>query len=32
MLMLNVAVGDKITITAEGGDASDAVEALAKLI
>ena len=32
MLMLKVAVGDKITITAEGDDASDAVEALAKLI
>ena len=32
MLMLKVAVGDKITITAEGDDASDAVETLAKLI
>ena len=32
MLMLKVAVGDKITITAEGDDAKDAVEALAKLI
>ena len=32
MLMLKAAVGDKITITAEGDDASDAVEALAKLI
>ena len=32
MLMLKVAVGDKITITAEGDDASDAVEAIAKLI
>ena len=32
MLMLKVAVGDKITITAEGDDAIDAVEALAKLI
>jgi phosphotransferase system HPr (HPr) family protein len=32
MLMLKVAVGDKITITAEGDDAVDAVEALAKLI
>ena len=32
MLMLKVSVGDKITITAEGDDASDAIEALAKLI
>ena len=32
MLMLKVAVGDKITITPEGDDAIDAVEALAKLI
>ncbi len=32
MLMLKAAVGDKITIAAEGDDASDAVEALAKLI
>ena len=32
MLMLKVSVGDKITITAEGDDASDAVEALAELI
>ena len=30
MLMLKVAVGDKITITAEDDDASNAVEALAK--
>ena len=32
MLMLKVAVGDQITITAEGDDAIDVVEALAKLI
>ena len=32
MLMLKVSVGDKITITAEGDDGNDAVEALAKLI
>ena len=32
MLMLKAAVGDKIAITAEGDDAIDAVEALAKLI
>ena len=32
MLMLKVVVGDKITITAEGDDAVDAVEALAELI
>ena len=32
MLMLKAAVGEKITITAEGDDAIDAVEVLAKLI
>ena len=32
MLMLKVAVGYKITITAEGDDAIDAVETLAELI
>ena len=32
MLMLKAAVGEKITITAQGDDAIDAVETLAKLI